>query len=223
MDTQSKHFLLCSVIKSAQAFTRSRRSTKLTARDIHQSLFSLGLRPLYSSLELNGDEVVQVDDVVGGEFVGNNIQRISLSVIPNDVWISTLDSHENFKKRKTNLSIDHKMELPESTREYINRVVQKGEVHAIPPREGDVFIACWFMGLHFSNAILSQKVDWKFVRQSLKFLDSVCRGNKVVVMQLIHPWKDGLERIVRDPMTAVATDSPGQVQLIKKACELFLD
>ncbi len=242
MDTQAKHFLLCSVIEYAKQFSRSRRrASRLTARDIEQALFCLGLRPLYSSLALNGDETVHVTDFIGAEYEQPEIGKYSLTIVPDESWIDTLDSRENFKKRKRfSLAYSDKIDLSERTRMYIQKVVKDACFDAVPPADTDRFLAVWFMGLHFSETLQRNEADWMFVRQCLAFLDkavslfmtmsgggsqpscSVFADNRRFPKYLLEPWLEGLGSVIHSKEVITYCESPEQAELVQEACKLFI-
>lgn len=240
MDTQAKQYLLCSVIEYAKNFSRARkRSSRLTTRDVEEAFYCLALRPLYSALELNGDETVVVNDFVCQEYESPAIGKFPLTVHPEAGWIDTLNSRENFRKRKISIQAHTcQQDLSENSRNYIQSVVSDALFDAVPPSDSDRLLAVWFMGLHFSETVLKGDADWLFVRSCIGFLDKtisvytnmtrrasleVCTlpESRIYPKYLIEPWIDGLQMIVQGKSVSL-TESLEQLELIQEGCRLFI-
>ena len=225
MDNNAKEYLLCKVLNEAKHFSKNRKRIKMTSRDVHDALHALGLRPLYSSIDVNGDESVKTADLASSDMTVS-CKPFSLTVSVASGWIDTLTSADNFRRRKLALSDRFNfLQLSEKSKFYVKKVVN-GHVTVQPSSDSDVLIASWFLGLHFTDTVVEGGADWKFVRWCLMFLEKAKRMHAKQYKQefpqyLFAPWTTGLERIA-DGSVNVKCESASQDALVKKVCRKFL-
>lgn len=220
MDNQARQLLLKRVIDYAILFQRQKRRRSLSSRDVEDAIYALGLRPLLSSIDANGNETVSPSDIVTDPLVGSRSSSVSLSIIvPVDpVWTQTSD---HFRKRKI---------VEESTRRkptgfsdrakmVIDTIVDCCHSGAPIPSgvtNREIVLAGWMLGLHFSDIVsceLSSVVNWRFIRNALWFLQRALKEGPVS-----PPWKSGLEAIADGKAASIEYDSGDQAQLIQKIC-----
>ena len=222
MDNQGKQTLLRTVIEHAIIFQKHKRARLLSSRDIEDAIHLLGFRPLLPSLDANGNEAINPNDLIVEPLNGANHIGLDLSVVvPVDAtWVPSTDI---FRKRKRDtqqkildLKLSHRGKI------VLDKIIECCHTGSPLPSgvsDNEIVMGAWMLGLHFSDLITSRSsyVDWRFVRNSILFLHTALR----VIRQdegihvLVSPWKSGLEAIAKQ-RALLTLESEEQEKRIRK-------
>lgn len=218
----------------------------MCSSDIHDAIHALGLRRLFSTLSVTGDESVQTTEVVSDPLSGcirGGRTRLDLIVPVSATWAEPKDT---FRKRRweQKCTDSNFLEISLKTEVYIQSIinsVSSGELASIsPPRDIDVLITSWFLGLHFSESISRLSSDsyleYKFLRSALWYLQIALETYKKITFNtapsvvpiadenfpkfLSAPWIEGLNAIANE-FVRIQTFSSNQAELIKSVCSRF--
>ena len=248
MDHSAKQFLLTEIVDYAKLFQSKRNRTRLTARDVHDAIHALGYRPLYSSLGINGDEVVSLPLEDGIPHHTDSAQeKVRVIIADSSQWIPSVISGDNFRPRKVPVHVDaQSMRLGEKTNQYIRRIIECVNEGAswknLERNQSDVIVASWFLGLHFSDTVSNHESDgvsWQFVRECLCYLEFAIETHKRMRMSeyrlvetdrtsieyphsLSATWMIGLDAIATGKATLCDCESETQDRLVRKICDRYI-
>ena len=222
MDNTGKSILLQTVVEYAKLFQLNRRRKRMSASDIHEAIFTLRLRPMYSSIA--PDETVTTSDDTPSRVgtVDEGLVKTVTVISENDQWIETKNSSDKFRKRKQKVVQPPLTELSEISRFYIKSVVNyissgKGLCPILPPSKTDMLSAAWYLGLFLSElAARPEGVHWLVVRGAVWYLEKALKCKKFD--KGFAPWISGLERLGSGDCAVTGCESLEQETLIRKVC-----
>ena len=215
--------LLNAVVVYAKNFQQTQKRKKMTSQNIHDALFALGLRPLYGITD-STDAVVSCAEIVGATddlCVPPNAFTISTHLYDSDWTVSVLD---NFKKRHRKAIIfPTESQLSEKTKFYIKSVINDiSSGHnsiLVPSSTADLLVASWFIGLFFTETVLTEETHWMLIRSAIEYLQRALANMPRGHTTLFDPWLRGLACVADGTAKLVECDSEQQMTLIQTVCQ----
>lgn len=232
MDHSAKQYLVSRVVECAKRFQLQRRRKQLTSRDVHDAIHALGLRPLFSPLQVGVEESLNASDIVSEPLNGRTGHDITLSVLVAEdaLW---RPSEECFRKRKilpqnSELSMNT---LSDKSKFYAEKIINSVDSQTVaniaPPSDADILITSWFLGLVFSSRVeSSERIVWTFIRNCVWYLHRAIETHAKMSQdafpaRLREPWTRGLERIAQG--REIESESEHQAILVKRICSQLVE
>ena len=242
MDSEAKHTLLIAVLNYACHFQRNRKRAYMRSSDIHEAIHALGLRPLFSTLSVTGDETTATNEVVSDPISGTTDGRPKLELIV-PVGAKWIEPQETFRKRRIKIPDELSlMQISPLSACYIQAIINSVSsgrrlASLTPPSDSDVLCTSWFLGLFFSDTIQkSSSIDCFFVRSAIWYLQMaidahvrisrnasrtpVATSHVKFPASLSAPWIEGLN-LLANGSVSVNTVSSNQSELIQSVCSQF--